>query len=237
MGQARAGLALGVLHDEFNWTGGEGDGSVTSYNLGLYASGNSGNLFGGAYLAGGFRQSDLYRSLNFPAVDLSARSQPEGYSLALGLNSGLNLMRNGWVLQPLAEAHLIYMHTSSFDEHNAQSLNLSVDAFSAWSLRTSLTLGAGKAFSTASGARLLPYGRLGWGLLPPLGDRDITSSLLDQPGSFIVEGFTDPLNTLLVNLGLMARLSDGSTLGLGYDGELGADFQAHSLLLKLKMPF
>lgn len=237
MGSASLGGAVGVIYDSFDWQDSPGDGGVASYYLGLYGNRRWGAAFAGAYLAGGYHLADVNRKISFPLVDITARSKPESMTAALGLSGGLDWQWGGWQVQPLAQAHLVYLKQQAFSEHNAYDLDLDVDSIDAWSLRTTLSLGVSKTYSCGPDGSWSPYASLGWGLLLPLDDRQITASFSGQTDSFTVEGYGDALNTLLLGLGLKLKLSPGRTVVVGYDGEFGQDYLSNRLSAWLKIDF
>ncbi|MBU2519112.1 MAG: autotransporter outer membrane beta-barrel domain-containing protein [Proteobacteria bacterium] len=237
MGRTALGGAVGVIYDSFDWQDNPGDGGVASYYLSLYGNRRWGSAFAGAYLAGGYHLADVNRKISFPLVDIVARSKPESMTAALGLSGGLDWQLNGWQVQPLAQAHLVYLNQQAFSEHNAYDLNLDVDSLEAWSLRTTLSLGVSKSYACGQDGSWSPYASLGWGLLLPLDDRQITASFNGQPNSFTVEGYSDALNTLLLGLGVKLKLAPGRTVVVGYDGEFGQDYMSNRLSAWLKIDF
>ncbi|MBU4276361.1 MAG: autotransporter outer membrane beta-barrel domain-containing protein [Proteobacteria bacterium] len=237
MGSASLGGAVGVIYDSFDWRDSPGDGGIASYHLGLYGNRRWGSAFAGAYVTGAYGMADVNRKISFPLVDITARSKPESMTAALGLSGGLDWQWGGWQVQPLAQAHLVYLNQQAFSEHNAYALDLNVEGFDAWSLRTSLSLGASKTYECGDGGSWSPYASLGWGLLLPLDDRQITASFSGQPNSFTVDGYSDALNTFLLGLGLRLKLAPGRTVVLGYDGEFGQDYLSNRLSAWLKIDF
>lgn len=231
------GFGTGYLGSNLNWNNNGGQASVSNAKFGLYATYFTPHFFLDGVFSGGVNWTSSQRSIVFPGVIRQASSNQTGHDLALHLQGGVNLPVAGWELTPLARLSYFYLGQDAFTEQGADSLNLTVQGFSAQTLRSQLGLRAGRTFATQGGVRLRPELQLAWAHDFPLDNRVINAGLTELGGTFPVNGFRGETDSLLAGAGLSARLTNDIALTARYDAELRRGFQSQMVNLGARFDF
>lgn len=157
------GFGSAYLASDLNWNNSGGTASVSNAKFGLYATYFTPRFFLDGVFTGGANWTQASRRLsivdNLPsdlAIARDAASNSTGHDLALHLQSGINLPVAGWELTPFARLSYFYLNQDAFSEQGADSLNLTVQGFSAQTLRSQLGLRAGHTFGLQGDVKLRP---------------------------------------------------------------------------------
>jgi outer membrane autotransporter protein len=137
----------------------------------------------------------------------------------------------------MAGLSYFYLHQNPFTESGADSLNLSVQANEAQTLRSTLGARLAQTFTAPSGGQITPEASIGWAHDFTLDNRTINASLMELGGAFATNGFNGDTDTLLAGAGLTAQLTNGVALSGRYHTEIGRSFAAHMVNLGLRCEF
>ena len=246
--QPRRDLILGFgtayLGSDLNWNNSGGTALVNNAKFGLYATYFTPRFFLDGVFTGGVNWTHANRRITILsglpsdlAIDRNAASSSTGHDLALHLQGGVNLPVAGWDLTPLARLSYFYHNQDGFSEQGADSLNLTVQGFSAQTLRSQLGLRLGRTFGLPSEVKLRPEVQVGWAHDFPLDNRVINAGLTVLGGTFAVNGFRGETDSLLLGAGLTAQLTSGVAVTGRYAAELRRGFQAQMVNLGLRFDF
>ena len=246
--QPRRDLILGFgtayLGSDLNWNNSGGTASVSNAKFGLYASYFTPQFFLDGVFSGGVNWTATNRRIAIIdplpsdlAIDRLAAGNSTGHDLAAHLQGGVNLPVAGWELTPLARLSYFYQNQNGFSEQGADDLNLTVQGFSAQTLRSQLGLLAGRTFGLLGEIKLRPEVQVGWAHDFSLDNRVINAGLTVLGGTFAVNGFRGETDSLLLGAGLTAQLTGGVAVSGRYAAELRRGFQAQMVNLGLRFDF
>lgn len=246
--QPRRDLVLGFgaayLGSDLNWNNSGGTASVSNAKFGLYATYFTPRFFLDGVFTGGGNWTSTSRRIaiidGLPSdlvIDRLAAGNSTGHDLAAHLQGGVNLPVAGWELTPLARLSYFYQNQNGFSEQGADDLNLTVQGFSAQTLRSQLGLRAGRTFGLLEQVKLRPEVQVGWAHDFPLDNRVINAGLTVLGGAFPVHGFQGETDSLLLGAGITAYLTGGVAVSGRYAAELRRGFQAQLVDLGLRFEF
>jgi outer membrane autotransporter protein len=238
------GFGAAYLGSDLNWNNSGGTASVSNAKFGLYATYFSPRFFLDGVFSGGVNWTATNRRVaiidGLPsdlAIDRLAAGNSTGHDLAAHLQGGVNLPVAGWELTPLARLSYFYQNQNGISEQGAEDLNLTVQGFSAQTLRSQLGLRAGRTFGLLEEVKLRPEVQVGWAHDFPLDNRVINAGLTVLGGTFPVHGFKGETDSLLLGAGLTAQLTGGVAVSGRYAAELRRGFQAQMVNLGLRFDF
>lgn len=226
-GKARASLP-GVL--------GKIDADV--FQAGLYGMTQLGPVKLGAALSYARLENDVSRSIPVLGSSLASSYATTAWSGRLQASAAL-LSWNGLSLSPLAAIQGTRAHSPAVIEANWGGANAGALALAR---RNDITargeLGLQVDSDTAlGGVPITGYVRAAWAHYFRR-DADLTASLAGLPGAvFTATGAEPDRNSALVNLGVLARLSERMTLGVSLDGELSANSNRLGGAAQIKVSF
>ncbi len=226
-GKARASLP-GVL--------GKIDADV--FQAGLYGMTQLGPVKLGAALSYARLENDVSRSIPVLGSSLASSYATTAWSGRLQASAAL-LSWNGLSLSPLAAIQGTRAHSPAVIEANWGGANAGALALAR---RNDITargeLGVQVDSDTAlGGVPITGYVRAAWAHYFRR-DADLTASLAGLPGTvFTATGAEPDRNRALVNLGVIARLSERMTLGVSFDGEFSANSNRLGGSAQIKVSF
>lgn len=232
-------VVLGVL---FNWGNTDaaldGNGSrqeVNTYSGGLYAGWQSQDdgWFANGFVIGGASEYNQSRRIAFAAVNRTAYSDPEGWQLTTGVNSGylFNLNRSGtWQFGPVWGLQYTHLEMDSFTETGAGSLNLNVGQQDIDSLRSALGMKLKGRWQVSQNVALEPVLTAQW-LHEFLDDSTGVTGAFSDPaaGSFIVNTQNPDREFGLVGLTLNALIGEQWSAFLAYDAQFSEQYLGHGI--------
>jgi outer membrane autotransporter protein len=238
------GFGAAYLGTGLNWDQSGGNGDVSYAKFGLYGSYFTPRWFVDGVFSGGVNWAAAQRNIVMssdtpliPGVSRTASSSQTGHDLALHLRSGVNLPLGTWYLTPMAGLAYFYLHQAPFTETGADSLNLSVQANEAQTLRSTLGARLARTFTAPNGGRITPEVQVGWAHDFALDNRVINASLIELGGAFATNGFNGDTDTLLAGAGFTAQLTNGVALSGRYHAEIGRGFASHMVNLGVRCDF
>lgn len=238
------GFGAAYLGTGLTWDQSGGNGDVSYAKFGLYGSYFTPRWFVDGVFSGGVNWAAAQRNIVMssdtpliPGVSRIASSSQTGHDLALHLRSGVNLPLGNWYLTPMAGLAYFTLHQAPFTETGADSLNLSVQANEAQTLRSTLAARLARTFTAPNGGRITPEVQVGWAHDFALDNRVINASLIELGGAFATNGFNGDTDTLLAGAGFTAQLTNGVALSGRYHAEIGRGFASHMVNLGVRCDF
>jgi outer membrane autotransporter protein len=232
------GGAVGYLRTSLDWDNRGGGSDIDNPRLGIYCNYlNSAGFFVDALLAGGYDSISTDRNIDFYSVSRTAHSDASGYDMIAQIRGGYDFTTAKWIISPFAELSYIYLYYDDFDESGADSLNLNVRSRDAQTFRSQLGVRMERSFTSGGRMELTPTLEVAWAHDIPLDNRAISASLINQAGSFDVNGLEGDTDSLVVDAGLSAQLTTSLMLFAGYGTEITDNFNIHRVGLGVKYRF
>tara|TARA_R110000868_G_scaffold19374_2_gene83522 strand:- start:5423 stop:8029 length:2607 start_codon:yes stop_codon:yes gene_type:complete len=147
------------------------------------------------------------------------------YAIPLGASASLT---------PYAGLRAVRVTTQSYREQGAGVANLSIDEFSAISLRHDIGVKLGTQLKMGDDT-ITSSLRLGW--LHEYRDTPLTASGTFSASPFTLSSARVASNGLAVGLNVDLVASDSFSIGLGYDGEYRSDYQSHTGAIRADFSF
>lgn len=228
--QWHAGVFGGYSYSSFD--SGADDQRSRNYHAGIYGDSQWGNIALRTGLNYTYHDVDTTRVLSTLGQrlsgDYSAHTVSAFGELAYRMDLGSS------VLEPFAGLSHTWNRTGGFTETGGTAA-LSVDGRSMNSTATTLGLRASSEFDL-DGTLVTARGTIGW--VHAFGDVSPVSTARFASGdAFSVTGTPIDRNAALVELGLDFALTANATLGVGYNGQIGANAYDHAFNAGLKVKF
>jgi outer membrane autotransporter protein len=236
-GDTSLGVAAGFLRTNLDWKNSGGEANIDNPRLGIYGNyEKDSGLFLGSLLAGGQDGITGTRTIAYPGVNQGANMDFSGRDLMLQVNGGYTLRVRDWSVSPITELSYFYMHQSGLTETGADALDLVVRSRDDQTFRSQLGVRV-EGVKVVAGTPVTPSLEVGWAHEIPLNGRAITSSLVDQPGTFSVNGWSMDTDTLVVDAGVKAQLTTSTDCYARYEAEVGDHFTSHQISAGLRKSF
>ena len=133
---AIVGLYGGYAHADASFDT-DADGSVDTYQVGVYGSWASGGLHVDGMVSGAWQNYELTRSIDF--LGRRASSDYDGWATGASAQVGYDIaLGSAAVIEPMAGLDYIHLETDGFSEDGADSVDLNVESGEFDSLRSSL---------------------------------------------------------------------------------------------------
>ena len=226
-----AGLFAGYEYSYAKYNG----GSSTQGNsalFGLYGSyTHEDGYYADAVVSGGYTGFQTRRSIEFGAMDRTARANPNSGQFSAAFNLGKDFEIGKFTLGPIIGAQYTYAGIGGFTETGAESLDLALGQQNANSLRTNL--GARLAYNWEVGAKvtLIPELRGFWMHEFLNNPRNISSSLDGGNGSsFDYETSAPYRNSVFGGAGISAKFADRWTASVFYNVNFGAESYTNNII-------
>jgi len=231
----RAGLATGYMHSSLSAGARSSSAAIDSFILAAYAGGPVGDFAlrtGGAW---SWQWVDTKRNVTFPGffeverADYTADTGQLFAEIAYPLLHG----RSAW--EPFASISYIHVGTGSFSEGPSDAALLSGGA----DQNLGMTVLGVRAATTLPwyGMQLTPYGSAGWqyafGDLTPTQSFAFTSANV----GFGIAGVPLAQSSALLEAGVDLAIAPGTTVGIGYIGQIGEDLHDNSVQGRLNWQF
>jgi len=223
------GAALGIGSSDVDGLGYDAD--VTSYQLATYAGWQQEAYYLHGTLSAGYHDTDATRQIVVGATTSTAESEYDAISIGTSIESGKQFTLNKTTtLTPFVGIEYSHLHQGSFTENDAGSANLAIASQNENSLRTRLGAGISHSLETAQGWQLRPSARIAYvhELLDNVSRVDAGFTGV-AGATFAVDGPQLDRDRMVVNIGLMAALSEGTQLDFGYDAEIAGSDDHHVL--------
>lgn len=232
--QWRLGMLAGYSHTSFDVNRRLSSGASDNYHLGFYTGAQQGHLGFRSGLAYTWHRVDTNRSVEFPYFSDHLSSKYDAGTFQAFGELGYRLEIPSVSFEPYANLAYVRFHADGFTENGGASAltgrgQSSEATFTTLGLRGSTDFVLGSMNTTIQGG-------LGW--RHAFGDVRPEVGLSIAGGStFTIAGAPIGENAALLEAGLDARLSENTTLGLSYQGQLASDAQEHGFNAKLAVRF
>ncbi|HEY4135674.1 MAG TPA: autotransporter domain-containing protein [Alphaproteobacteria bacterium] len=228
-----AGLAGGYGETKLNAAGGLGKATAKSYQLAVYGSYQPSAFYLQGSLGYGYADNAVERPIDF--IGATANGDAAAHQLLASLEAGYAVaLDRQTTATPFLGLEASRADRGGFTETGAGELDLAVAGETTEALRSIFGLQLDHDADVGLASPLALLGRVGW--VHDYADtaRPVTAGFDAAPGSgFTVQGAEMNRDSALIGLGLAARLDDGVTLSLRYDGTLNAADSSHAVSASL----
>ncbi len=237
------GGTIGYTRDEFDTGGDNSEGTADTYQAGLYVGGAWEEFY---FVASGrYAYSDMEtkRKMKWNSTQLAdrtARGDFDGTEWSGFVEASWgHQFDSGLKAQPMASVSYHHLEQESFEEHGANSLNLSVPEQTLDIVTTQLGVRLAYMGRPEETIYVYPQFRLSWERDWNDLDRDFTLRMPGAAGSgpFEVEGPSLPKNRIALGISTEAGLTEHLNLFFDYDARLWEDFSEHSVALGFRLTF
>lgn len=223
------GLTLAHSDSDIEWSESSHDGSVTGTHIGLYTSGDFGNLFVDATVSFSDFDNSSFRDISFEGTSAAAVSDFDSIGLRGKIRTGYDVLLGGWFVSPVVGLGYAYLERDGFTEQGAAHLNLDIYEDKAKSLTTSLGIQCGGLFELGQW-QLLPKVSLSWVYEFEDDAPSVSANFVDYSSSdFTVNGIAPASDYGLFDMSVSAKY--GANLSLFFDYSLAVTdgFDSHLL--------
>lgn len=222
----KLGGALAYTYTHLDWKQNHGNGHINSYYGALYGCYEKFINVDFSVIGGGSNHS-LKRKIDIRGnnvvtgapivINRSARSSPFGYFITGHLGLGRDWMWSNVTLEPFGLVDYNYFHLNRFKEHDANSLNLTVQKHNQNMLRGEAGL---KVYRTwfFEDSCLAPYLSLSWVGEFPLGSSKEKASFAGQSCVIDVTSYHSSMQLGSPQAGIKWTMNSGFTFSVGYKG-------------------
>jgi outer membrane autotransporter protein len=228
--QFGVGFSGGYTHSTVRWNESVAKGNIDSYYGGIYGRWTPSLFYTEFSLLGasnGYRASRRIQFQNvssFP-VDRNAFNDHGGAEIAGHLGFGFVWDTPGVNISPIANIDYMYLYEDEYQEHGANSLDLSVQQKSSDLFRTEVGSRFSRCFSIGQNGILVPDAKLSWIFETRFQGRKTEASFVDSSCVFSVYGFSPTRNLFSPSVGLTFFPSFSKlSVSARYDAEFGKDF-------------
>ena len=201
------------------------NGGLNKINTGLfggYATYQNGGFYSDAILTGGYSNYNTRRSIQFSAIDRTARGDLDGMQFSTYLDTGYDWKIGHFSLGPILAGQYTYVGISPFTEQGAGSLNLQVDQENISSLRGSVGGHIAYTWNLTKKVSLTPELRMLWQHEFLENSRNIEASL--DSGNVAGFGFNTSAperNSVFAGAGVIAQLGPNWNASCYYNVDFG----------------
>lgn len=231
MGAVTAGLAVGWLESDMDLGHRNSEGTVQALHLVGYVGGEVGgwSLRGGAGY--GVTSAKTHRRVSFPGISQRLSADYDGGVLQGFAEAGRAFTVERGKVEPFLNLALLRVDTDGFTETGG-SAALSADKAEQTSGYATLGLRFAMPATDTVDLRGQVGWRHGWGDLEPEGRH-----AFDGGDAFTVVGAAASEDAAIVALEARWQVSQGLSVGVAYDGVMGADAQDHAATAGFKLRF
>lgn len=230
----RVGLVTGYSRSSFHVDDRASSGDSDSYHLGLFGGTRWGNLGLSLGAAHTWHDIETGRGIAFPGFADSAEASYDARTAQVFGELGYQVDRGSFALEPFANLAYVNVHTDGFAEDGGAAALTSASGttdttFTTIGLRASTDFRLGEMKATARGM-------LGWrhafGDVTPLADFAFAGG-----DAFAIAGTPIAEDALVLEAGFDVGLSEKTSLGLSYSGQIASDSNDHGFRADLTVKF
>ena len=210
-----------------------GNADIHSLRAGAYGTYFKDDWFieGSATL--GYHRNSTDRKVQFGGIDRTPTATYDSHELSAYLRTGLDLHYNRWTLTPSTSMHYTYYRSESFQERNAGSAGLRVDAHTQQSLLGKLGLHLHRV-SALGDVQVIPEVFVGYAH-QFLDEGSLNARFVNGVTKFSTDIDSDRDNSVYYGAGLSVLLSEDVSAFVRYEGESYSGSKTNSVDLGLTM--
>jgi outer membrane autotransporter protein len=227
------GVGLGYAESDVDFDTAGQSTDMDSYHVGVYTTYSTDKF----YLDGALHYADnSYDSQRLEmGTGLKALSDTDANEWGAFLGAGYTVVETDTLyFTPTISVAGAHAKVDGFAEKGAL-MNQVISGYDADSLATTVGFRFGGKLGAQGNIR--PEFRLGWAHEFGDTERDIVGSLAGSDSSFVITGRELEKNSVMMGLGLDARLNEKLAVYVDYDGEYQDDFDSHALSVGLRYFF
>ena len=236
----RLGVTAGYSAGNQWVSGFAGQGSTSTFNIGLYGNYAEGPAYVDALAGYAYSANQMWRPISLPGLATRTALGQAGVNqwygqLEAGWRFDIGTAANAW-LTPFARLQAYTGTQNAFTETGAQSLNLSVAQQTTNSLRSVLGAQLGGGIDLGWREKLALTLRAGWSHEYADVSRPVTAALAGAPAMpFTTFGISPTRDGALLGLAASTAIADATSVYLRYEGTLSGPDNAHAFTAGLRM--
>ncbi len=212
-----------------------GKANVDSFRLGPYGTYFKDKWFVDGSVTFGYHHNKTRRNIRFGGVDRTAHGEYDAYDIHTFLKAGRDFDRGGWTLTPFASLAYTYYRSENFEESEADSAGLNVDARTQQSLLGKLGFHLHRV-STLAHMKIIPEVFVGC-THQFIDENDINARFMNGVTKFSTDVDRDRDDSVYYGAGLSSLLSENISAFVRYEGEHYAGGKANTVDLGLTARF
>lgn len=186
----------------------------------------------------GHNSIDSKRTITVGAASDIARAHYDGWTIGASGEASYKLVHGEkWRVSPFIGVDYTRVGQQGFTEMGSSLGNLTVEEGSVDALRAVAGIRIQSSDKGFMRTRLSPALRIAYAREFLAGDAFAAAFASNPTAGFHVEGAEFGKDRLMIGLGAAYRLSRNAQIGVGYDGDLSKDDQAHAATARLKVDF
>ena len=210
-----------------------GNADIHSLRAGAYGTYFKDDWFVEGSATLGYHRNSTDRKVQFGGIDRTPTATYDAHELSAYLRTGLDIHYDRWTLTPSTSMHYTYYRSESFQERNAGSAGLSVDAHTQQSLLGKLGLHLHRV-SALGDVQVIPEVFVGYAH-QFLDEESLNARFINGVTKFSTDIDSDRDNSVYYGAGLSVLLSEDVSAFVRYEGESYSGSKTNSVDLGLTM--
>ena len=210
-----------------------GKADVHSFRVGTYGTYFKDDWFVEGSATLGYHSNSTDRKVQFGGIDRTPTATYDAHELSAYLRTGLDIHYNRWTLTPSTSMHYTYYRSESFQERNAGSAGLRVDAHTQQSLLGKLGLHLHRV-SALGDVQVIPEVFVGYAH-QFLDEESVNARFVNGVTKFSTDIDSDRDNSVYYGAGLSVLLSEDVSAFVRYEGESYSGSKTNRVDLGLTM--
>lgn len=232
------GVAASYSYSDIDMHNARGGCDVNNFYGNIYSTYFYKRFFINASLLGAYNHYKCHRNIDFLTIHRKATNDHSGAEFLAYMNTGfiVKLIKT-LEFRPFVSGEYVYLKEDAFKEKGANSLDLEVRKTKYDSYRVEAGGNFGSCFNFCR-YKLMPDLKLSYIREERLNGKFYTSNLVDQPGSFTVEGMHPNRNIFSYGFTMTAlMLKDKGTISLRYNAETAKNYSNYNVDLEFGVKF
>ena len=237
------GAGAGYAYTNFRWNGSAGEGHIHQVYGGLHGSyfNRYFSAILGSILGGNFYETDRHITSTAPGhpnghINRTAHSDNSGIQWTNQLGLVGDFSSFSVPLQIFTNLDHFYLHSGSFNETGADSINLRVNSKTSNALRSELGLSSSYTFHISAGC-WTPYARISWVNKTLLSSSSYRGGFRGQVGTFSASATSKGTNQWAPGLGIEFANMHGFSLLLNSRAEINGKMKNYPADMRMEYAF
>lgn len=209
---------------------------IDSYQVGFYANYAKPAYYLDGIFSFAYNQHDGSRNVIIGGINRKPTSNYGGEQYSTYFEGGYIFNKKKFMITPLTSLQYMHLHISSYDEKNADSIDLGVEAQDYDSLQSGIGIKLAYVIERKN-CLLIPDFHTKW-LYDYIADnQQATSTFTGGGAAFATNGFNPPKSSYNVGAKLTILTKQNFSVTFNYDCEFKSDFYSHSGYANMRYEF
>ena len=211
------GIGGAYAHAFIDYDYGLGDAEVDSFRIGPYGTYFRNDWFVECSAALSYHMNATDRKIKFGGIDRTSKTSYNSHEASVYLNTGFDIHKGEWTLTPATSMHYTYYRSKAFQERNADSAGLNVDASTQQSLLGKLGIRLHRILTLVD-VKIIPEIFVGYAH-QFIDEERIHARFMNGVTKFSTDIDSDRDNSAYYGAGLSSLLSENISAFIRYEGE------------------